>query len=355
MNTRSKTAKEIFHHWKILSPEKEKIKFDYNSAIEHLKRNYINPKSGVSFSGISKIYKFYNNVIPIKDIKKFLRSNNAYTLHAKSFKKQYNPSFIKYKGQQFQLDLIDVNNLSQKNNGIKFLLTVICSFTKKAWINTLKSKKSGEVLNAFQKILKESGKKPHSILTDSGGEFSLVIKWCLKNNIKTYLPYSSFHGAIIERFNQSIKNRIYNWMDQYKTEKYSPHLQDILIGYNNSYHSSIGVSPNVAWNNKSTHPQIREKLQTYFSKFSRKHPKLKIGDIVRIRLLSKSAFTKGYDIQNNQELFKINNISLNLPIPMYEIKSLENPEEGVLRGKFYGNELIKVEINNENNKFKEIV
>ena len=100
-----------------------------------------------------------------------------------------------------------------------------------------------------------------------------------KNNIKTYLPYSSFHGAIIERFNQSIKNRIYNWMDQYKTEKYSPHLQDILIGYNNSYHSSIGVSPNVAWNNKSTHPQIREKLQTYFSKFSRKLPKLKIGDI----------------------------------------------------------------------------
>ena len=144
MNTRSKAAKEIFHHWKILTPQKKKNKFDYNSAIEHLKRNYINPKSGVSFSGISKIYKFYNNVIPIKDIKKFLRSNNAYTLHAKSFKKQYNPSFIKYKGQQFQLDLIDVNNLSQKNNGIKFLLTVICSFTKKAWINTLKSKNQGK-------------------------------------------------------------------------------------------------------------------------------------------------------------------------------------------------------------------
>ena len=65
-------------------------------------------------------------------------------------------------------------------------------------------------------------------------------------------------------------------MDQYKTEKYSPHLQDILIGYNNSYHSSIGVSPNVEWNNKSTHPPIREKLQSHFSKFSRKHPKLKI-------------------------------------------------------------------------------
>ena len=283
----------------------------------------------------------------MKDIKKFLSANNSYTLHTKSFKKQYNPSFIKYKGQQFQLDLIDVNNLSQKNNGIKFLLTVICSFTKKAWINTLKSKKSGEVLNAFQKILKKSRKIPHSILTDSGGEFSLVIKWCLKNNIKTYLPYSSFHGAIVERFNQTIKNRIYKWMDQYKTEKYSPHLQDILIGYNNSYHSSIGVSPNVAWNNKSTHRQIREKLQTYYNKFTRKQAKLKIGDIVRIRLLSKSSFTKGYDIQNNQELFKINNISSNLPIPMYEIKSLENPEEGVLRGKFYGNELIKVEIDNK--------
>ena len=31
-----------------------------------------------------------------------------------------------------QADLIDVTNLSHKNDGIKFLFTIICSFTKKS-------------------------------------------------------------------------------------------------------------------------------------------------------------------------------------------------------------------------------
>ena len=74
----------------------------------------------------------------------------------------------------------------------------------------------------------------------------------------------------------------------------------------------------------------------------KKKPKLKIGEAVRIKTLSKSSFTKGYDIQNNQEFFEIFKISTNLPIPMYQIRSLKNPEEGVIKGSIYGHELTKV-------------
>ena len=190
--------------------------------------------------------------------------------------------------------------------------------------------------------MRSAGKTPHSILSDSGGEFISVRKWCSENNIKSYLPYSSFHGAIVERFNQSIKSRIYRWMDYYKTERYIPHLQNILLGYNNSYHSSIGVSPNIAWDNKSTHHKIREKLEVYYNKFKDKPPRFKIGEVVRIRFLAKSSFTKGYDIQNNQELFVIHKVISNLPFPMYEIKSLERIDEGVIKGRFYEHELIKI-------------
>ena len=89
-------------------------------------------------------------MIPIKEIRKFLSKDNSYTLHTKSFKKRYNPSFIRYKGQQMQADLIDVTNLSKRNNDIKFLLTIICSFTKKAWIFSLRNKKSEVVLKGFK-------------------------------------------------------------------------------------------------------------------------------------------------------------------------------------------------------------
>ena len=87
----------------------------------------------IDFLGVKKEYSpnFYNKIIPIHKIKEFLSKDNSYTLHSKSFRKRYNPSFIRYKGQQIQADLIDVGNLNHKNNGVKFLLTLICSFTKK--------------------------------------------------------------------------------------------------------------------------------------------------------------------------------------------------------------------------------
>ena len=343
MITRSKTLEKNFNSWQLVPKTiEEKNTFTYRSAISHLRKNYLNPKSGVSFGGIYRIYNYYNKVIPIKEIKQFLENDNSYTLHTKSFKKRYNPSFIRYKGQQMQADLIDVTNLSHKNDGIKFLFTIICSFTKKAWIYPIKNKKSDVVLKAFKSFMKDVTKVPRSILMDAGGEFALVRKWCDENRIKTYLPYSSFHGSFIERFNQSIKNRIYRWMDANKTEKYLNSLEILLEGYNNANHSSIGFSPNTAWNNKSVHPVIREKLQNYYDKFTKIKPKLKIGDTVRIKLLPKSSFHKGYEIQNNQELFEIHGIATNLPIPLYEIKSLENPEEGVIKGKFYGHELTLV-------------
>ena len=65
----------------------------------------------------------------------------------------------------------------------------------------LKSEKSGEVLKSFKILLRGMDKAPRSLLTDAGGEFVLVRKWCIKNNIKVHLPYSSFHGLYIERFN----------------------------------------------------------------------------------------------------------------------------------------------------------
>ena len=49
-------------------------------------------------------------------------------------------------------------------------------------------------------------------------------------------------------------------MDTNQSEPFISHLPTILHGYNESVHSTTAVSLNVAWENKSTHPQIRERL-----------------------------------------------------------------------------------------------
>ena len=57
------------------------------------------------------------------------------------------------------------------NKGFRFLLCVIDIFSEYAWVVPLKDKKGISIANAFQKILKESDRKPNKIWVDKGSEF----------------------------------------------------------------------------------------------------------------------------------------------------------------------------------------
>ena len=56
-------------------------------------------------------------------------------------------------------DLADMQLISIFNKRFKFLLCVIDIFSKYAWVVPLKDKKGISIVNAFQKILKESDRK----------------------------------------------------------------------------------------------------------------------------------------------------------------------------------------------------
>ena len=57
------------------------------------------------------------------------------------------------------------------NKEFRFLLCIIDIFSKYAWVVPLKDKKGISIVNAFQKILKESDRKPNKIWVDKGSEF----------------------------------------------------------------------------------------------------------------------------------------------------------------------------------------
>ena len=65
---------------------------------------------------------------------------------------------------------------------------VIDIFSKYAWIVPLKDKKGISIVNAFQKILKESNKKPKKIWVEKKGEFysNSFKKWLKDNDIEIY-------------------------------------------------------------------------------------------------------------------------------------------------------------------------
>ena len=74
------------------------------------------------------------------------------------------------------------------NNGFRFLLCVIDILSKYAWVVPLKDKKGVSIVDAFQKILDKSRRKPSKIWVDKGSEFfnNSFKKWLRDNDIEMY-------------------------------------------------------------------------------------------------------------------------------------------------------------------------
>ena len=85
------------------------------------------------------------------------------------------------------VDLADMQSISKKNKGIKYPLCAINLFSKYAFVIRLKDKKGISIVNAFNKIIKQSNRKPNKIWVDQGGEcYNSVFK---KNVIRQRYYY----------------------------------------------------------------------------------------------------------------------------------------------------------------------
>ena len=64
-------------------------------------------------------------------------------------------------------------------------------YSKYAFVIPLKDKKGISIVNAFNKIIKQSNRKPNKILVDKGGEFynNVFKKWLSDNDIIMYSTY----------------------------------------------------------------------------------------------------------------------------------------------------------------------
>ena len=84
--------------------------------------------------------------------------------------------YSQFKDNIWGVDLADMQSLSRKNKGIKYLLCAIDLYSKYAFVIPLKDKKGVSIVNAFTKIIKQSNRKPNKIWVDEGGEFYNVFK-----------------------------------------------------------------------------------------------------------------------------------------------------------------------------------
>ena len=78
----------------------------------------------------------------------------------------------------------------------------------------MKYKKVVSIVNAFQKILKESDRKSNKIFGDKGSEFynHSFMKWLKDNDTEMYSIHNEGKSVVAERFIRTLKNKIYKYM-----------------------------------------------------------------------------------------------------------------------------------------------
>lgn len=235
----------------------------------------------------------------------------------------------------YQADLVEMIEYSKSNKGYKYILTMINCFSKFAFAIPLKTKKAEEVEEALKPILAKH--KMKNLQTDDGKEWynSKVKKLLSMYKINHYSTFSEKKASIIERFNRTLKSKMWRKFTAQGSYKWINIIDDLVKCYNNTVHRTIGFKPkDVSHKNEGEVMQNiirnRQKLKTSFKQ------KFEVGDKVRISKYKK-VFAKGYLPNWTNEVFTVFKVKHTEPIT-YMLKD----EKGeLLKGSFYTEELSK--------------
>ena len=229
--------------------------------------------------------------------------------------------------------LADVSSLSKVNDNYKFLLTCIDVLSEYAWVIPLKNKTGQTLTDAFSKVITQ--RQPIHLQTDKGSQFkNKVFQSFLEDRkIKFYTSENSdIKAAVVERFNRTLKNKMYRYFTYKGTRRYVDVLDDLVHSYNNTFHTSIKMAPTeVTVQNES---EIGRRL--YPPKKTLKF-KFDINDKVRISE-ERREFKKGYLGSWSEEIFTIVTRNPSDPVT-YEIADYSGEK---IKGKFYEYELQRI-------------
>ena len=243
----------------------------------------------------------------------------------------------------------------------------------------MKTKHGEANTNAMMEIFKRSKpRKPEFLHTDGGLEFfnKHFQKLMRSNKIVHFLTATDSRqkAALAERFNRTLKSKIYKFLDDNPhNSRYIEVLQDLVKSYNDTVHSAIKMKPNevnhetegvALWNQYNRYWTDEKDVERVGSKRLQKkkhllpalnfayrgvtdsklnknrndNKQLKPGDLVRLAG-KKHPFFKEYKGNWTEEIFKISKRLKRHPNYVYELTEYnDEPVNGV----FYREELQKI-------------
>ena len=237
----------------------------------------------------------------------------------------------------WQADIVEMRPYARANKGYNYILTVIDVLSKYAWAIPLKTKGGSETTTAFSTIFRDYKRIPKNLQTDQGkefynGDFQNFIK---KHGINHYSTYSVMKASVVERFNRTLKNKMWKIFTLNGNYKWFDVLPRMLSEYNGRKHRTIGMRP------IDVTPAIADRLlSSVYSGIKIAAPaKFKVGDKVRVSKY-KTIFEKGYTPNWSTEVFKIVTVQRTNPVTYL----LEDWRGNSVAGGFYEYELLKAAV-----------
>jgi transposase InsO family protein len=327
---------------------------DVGDVDKVLRLYYYDVKQPSGYTGPVPLFKEARKMLPrltMKEVQDWLSKEFAYTLH-KPARRNFvrNPVVVHGIDEEWMADLVDMREFSRQNDGYNYILTVIDCFSKFAWGVPLKSKTGVEVSAAFKKIFNDAvnlnypgvgqsslGRIPAKLQTDKAKEFmNKEMSALLKQKEILYFTThnQTIKCSIVERFNRTLKTRMFKYFTAKGTRRYIDILQDLITAYNSSKHRSIRMRPIDV--NSSNEGQVFTNLykavdqrdfllKTYMRERSK--PKIKEGTYVRQQHPVKP-FDKGYYPLWQDKLYKVKKGVKAQTKPMYHVTTDQRGTDG---------------------------
>lgn len=296
-----------------------------------LRKIYYDPKSEGSFGGVARLrraLKAMGKEVPVKTVKQWLSGEEAYTLF-RPVRRKFPRNVVRVSGpfNTISSDLIDVSSLSQWNDNVKFLLTIIDVFSKQAQVVPLMNKNAISVSTALREVFSKLPKVTY-FWSDKGTEYrnSRVAKVMQEFGIKQYNTENpEIKATCSERYVRTMRSLIARYLHANNTNRYLDALPDLVSSYNNSYHRSIKMKPNEV--NEQTKGRVFVNLYG-------------AGDLVKdqpVRMSkTKGIFSKGSDPSWTTEIVYVTSKNKKHPIHTYKVRDYANAP---IIGTFYRQEL----------------
>ena len=139
-----------------------------------------------------------------------------------------------------------MEGIARQNGRMRYLFIVIDVFSKFTWAVPVYSKDAKAIMAAFGQMLTTANPRHHKRLQNDkrkqffNSHFQTLMK-C--HGIQHFASESKQTAAVVERFNRTIKTRIWTYLSDRGTVRWIDIIHDLVVAYNHSRHRSIGIAP----------------------------------------------------------------------------------------------------------------